>query len=165
MATHHVLIVLGSPNHPDGELSEIAKSRLDFAAKHFVEGDRILCTGGWGDHFNCAPQAHADYAKGYLLKKGIPEQAFLENALSANTVEDAVKSKIILSELNRPLLTVITSDFHMERVQLIFNEILRDYTIQYIKVSSDFLNSVQRTKLIEHERKAIQIITQRGLLY
>jgi hypothetical protein len=63
------------------------------------------------------------------------------------------------------LLTIISSDFHMERAQLIFNEILRDYTIQYINVSSDFLNSAQRSKLIEHERKAIQTITQRGLLY
>ena len=165
MTQHKVLVVLGAPNNPDGKLSDIAKSRLDWAINHYVEGDLILCTGGWGDHFNITQQAHAVYAKDYLSKNGIPKQAFLETALSANTVEDAVKSKIILSTLNMPLLTIITSDFHLERVQLIFNEVLRDFTIQYKAVHSDFLDAVQRTKLIEHERKAIQRIIQNGLYY
>ena len=45
-----VLVVLGSPNSPSGELSDISKSRLDCCRKMFSKGQLILCTGGWGPH-------------------------------------------------------------------------------------------------------------------
>ena len=163
MTSKEVLVVLGAPNSPEGELSEIAKSRLDGAASLYTEGKNILCTGGWGKHFNTAPLAHAIYARQYLLRRGIPEQAFLEVAPSANSVEDAVKSKIILSRLDNPLITIITSDFHLERAKLIFNEVLKDYTFQCIGVSSDFLDPEERARLIAHERSAMQNIIQYGL--
>jgi uncharacterized SAM-binding protein YcdF (DUF218 family) len=120
MNQNEVLVVLGSPNSPEGELSEIAKSRLDCAVERYDEHKRILCTGGWGNHFNIAANAHAFYAQEYLLKKGVPEYSFLEAALSSNTVEDAVKSKIILSRLDHPRVSIITSDFHLDRVKANF---------------------------------------------
>ncbi len=160
-----VLVVLGSPNSPGGELSEIAKSRLDCVADLHDESKRILCTGGWGAHFNIAPKAHAIYAKAYLMKKGIPEHSFLEVALSSNTVEDAVKSKEILSRLDHPRISIITSDYHLERVKLIFNEILKGFKTQFIGVKSDFLNEDELNLLTAHEQAAIQSIIRNGLYY
>ncbi len=165
MKLSEVLVVLGSPNSPEGELSEIAKSRLNCVAELFAENKRILCTGGWGAHFNVAPQAHASYAKEYLMKKGIPENNFLEAALSSNTVEDAVKSKVILSRLEHPSITVVTSDYHLRRVRLIFNEILNGFEIQFIGVKSDFLNRDELNLLTTHEQAAIQSIIRNGLYY
>ena len=165
MKLSEVLVVLGSPNSPEGQLSEIAKSRLDCVADLYDENKRILCTGGWGAHFNIAPQAHAIYAKEYLLKKGIPEHGFLEVALSSNTVEDAVKSKEILSRLEHPRISVITSDFHLERVRLIFSEILKGFETQFIGVKSDFLSSEILHTLTAHEQAAIQSISRNGLYY
>lgn len=165
MKSIEVLVVLGSPNSPTGELSEIAKSRLNWAADLFDVNKRILCTGGWGSHFNEAPEAHAIYAKEYLLKRGIPEQSFLDVALSSNTVEDAVKSKAILSGLDHPHISIITSDYHLERVRLIFSEVLKGIEIKFIGVQSDFLNEEERNLLIAHEQAAIQSIIRNGLYY
>ena len=165
MESQEVLVVLGSPNSPEGELSEIAKSRLDAAVGLYKAGKRILCTGGWGKHFNTSPKAHAVYAKEFLITRGIPESAFLELAESANTVEDAVKSKKILSQVKYSGITVITSDFHQERVQLIFSEVLKRVAFQCIGVKSDFLDSEQRLKLKAHEQEAIRNIIQNGLYF
>jgi uncharacterized SAM-binding protein YcdF (DUF218 family) len=165
MESTEVLLIPGSPNSPEGVLSDIAKSRLDRGAVIYSEGKLILCTGGWGNHFNTSAKAHAVYAKEYLLAKGIPESAFLEFALSGNTVEDATKSKVILTKLDNPIITVITSDFHLERVQLIFNEVLKGFSFQCIGVNSSFLDSEQRARLMLHERSAIERIIKNGLIF
>ncbi|WP_035479182.1 YdcF family protein [Gelidibacter mesophilus] len=160
----HILIVLGSPNSPSGELSEISISRLDSCINRYEEGNLILCTGGWGSHFNTSEHAHASFAKHYLTGKGIIEENFLDFALSSNTVEDAVKAKAILSKLENIKLTIITSDYHLNRVKLIFNEILENYTMDFIGVESN-LDKVAYNALVQHEEKAINAILQNGLYY
>jgi len=160
-----VLVVLGSPNDTNGELSAIAKSRLNFAAEQYAPGKFILCTGGWGKHFNLAKESHAYFAKRYLVDNGIPDHAFLEFALSGNTVEDAVKSKEILSPMNNINVTIITSHFHLERVKLIFDQIFSGMSFKYEGVSDDFLPADQRAILEAHEKAAIASIRQNGLYY
>lgn len=160
----NVLVVLGATNSPDGTLTDIAKSRLNFCAKLYTEGDLVLCTGGWGDHFNTSKSPHAEYSKAYLLKKGIDETHFLDFALSANTVDDAIKIKPIIEKIGVEHFTVITSDYHLERVKLIFNEILNTFNIEFIGVKSNFEKSVY-SKLVAHEKKAIQAIKENGLYY
>lgn len=159
-----ILIVLGSPNTPEGELSNIAKSRLDLCLKIFTENDLVLCTGGWGEHFNVSPQPHAFYAKQYLSRGGISSKAFLNFALSSNTVEDAVKTKEIISAFVNPQLVVITSDFHMARTKLIFNEILKGYQIRFLEANVD-MPEEQRKAVIEHEEKSVKSILENGLYY
>jgi len=159
-----VLIVLGAPNSPTGKLSKISKSRLDCCAKLFSPGKLVLCTGGWGRHFNISKEAHAIYAKRYLLKKGLTEDSFLDNALSENTVDDAVKVASIISGLGELSLTVITSDYHLDRVKIIFEEVLKGLKIEYIGTPSP-LTDKELMPLIEHERKAIAAINKKGLYY
>lgn len=164
MKSIEVLVVLGAPNSPEGVLSGIAKSRSDCAANLYSEGKLILCTGGWGKHFNTSTKAHAVYSKDYLMTRGIPESAFLELAFSGNTVEDALISKKILSLLEEPQITIITSDYHLERVKLIFGEVLKDFTFNCIGVRSEFLEPEERAKLVTHEQSAIHSIIQNGLI-
>jgi uncharacterized SAM-binding protein YcdF (DUF218 family) len=165
MESTEVLVILGAPNSPEGELSDIAKSRLDRGAELYSAGKLILCTGGWGNHFNSSAQAHAVYAKEYLLAKGIPESAFLEFALSGNTVEDALKAKPILSGLENTKITIITSDFHLQRVQLIFGQILKGFSFELVGASSGFLESEHRMILIAHEEEAIKGISKTACLF
>lgn len=160
----NILIVLGSPNSPSGQLSEISISRLDSCLNRYEKGNLILCTGGWGAHFNTSEHAHASFAKHYLIGKGIIEENFLDFALSSNTVEDAVKAKVILSKLENIKLTIITSDYHLNRVKLIFNEILKNYTMDFIGVESN-LDEEAYNVLVQHEEKAINAILQNGLYY
>lgn len=159
-----VLIVLGSPNSPEGVLSDISLSRLNQCLSIYKEGTLILCTGGWGAQFNTAPQAHAIYAKAYLIEKGVLESDILDLALSSNTVDDAVKIKTIVEPLDQCNLTIITSDYHLDRVKLIFNDILKPFDLHFIGVESH-LNKSHYDTLVKHERKAISSILKNGLYY
>jgi len=159
-----ILIVLGSPNSPEGKLSAISKSRLDYCARRYTKGKQVLCTGGWGAHFNKALEAHAFYAKEYLIGVGIFENDFLDFALSSNTVEDAVKIKEIIVELECSNLVIITSDYHLERVELIFREVLKSYKVEFVGVESN-MTKQDLEVLVQHEKKAVQSILENGLYY
>lgn len=159
-----VLIVLGSPNSPTGKLSEISISRLNYCAKIYQRGNLILCTGGWGDHFNTSTNSHASYAKQYLIEKGLLEEDFLDFALSRHTVDDAVKIKLIIAELENIKLTIITSDYHLKRVKLIFKEILESYIMDFVGVESSMSQEEFDTAVL-HENKAINSILLNGLYY
>lgn len=159
-----ILIVLGSPNSPSGKLSDISKSRLNYCTNLYQKGNLILCTGGWGDHFNNSSNSHASFAKQYLMEKGLLESVFLDFALSSNTVDDAVKIRPIISKLEKIKLTIITSDYHLDRVKLIFNEILEDYSMDFVGVESG-LSQEEYNALALHEKNAIKSILQNGLYY
>ena len=159
-----ILVVLGSPNSSSGVLSNMSKSRLDYCKSIFIESNLIICTGGWGKQFNVSTRSHGFYAKEYLIEKGLTEKNFLEIALSSNTVDDAVKIKSILSNLENFNLTIITSDYHLNRVKLIFKEILEDYNMSFIGVDGDF-NEEKYELLLKHENAAIRKILKNGLYY
>ena len=159
-----VLIILGSPNSPSGKLSDISIGRLNYCVDHYQKGNLIICTGGWGEHFNISKKSHATFAKQYLIEKGLLEEDFLDFALSGNTVDDAVKIKPIISKLKKIKLTIITSDYHLNRVKIIFNEILENYTMDFIGVDSN-LEQEAYNALMLHEKKAINSIVQNGLYY
>lgn len=159
-----ILIVLGAPNSPNGNLSSIAKNRLDLCFKILLQSDLILCTGGWGKNFNTASLPHSYYAKEYLLKKGILKSYFLEPAISNNTVDDAVKAKEIISKYKKLKLLIITSDFHINRANLIFKEILKEYTLEFVAAENN-LPRHQLKKIVEHEKKSINKIIENGLYY
>lgn len=159
-----VLIVLGSPNSPSGELSAISINRLNYCANMYQPETLVLCTGGWGDHFNTSANSHASYAKKYLIEKSVLESDFLDFALSEHTVDDAVKVKPILSKLETRKLTIITSDYHLNRVKLIFNEILEGFDMGFIGVKSSMPQD-EFEAAVKHENKAIASILENGLYY
>lgn len=117
-----------------------------------------------GRSFQHFTTAHAFYAKQYLLTKGVLEDAFLDFALSAHTVDDAVKTKPIISELENIQLTVITSNYHLNRVKLIFNEILAGYSMKFVGVDSN-LPQEEFENAVQHETKAIEAVLKNGLYY
>jgi len=160
-----VIVVLGSPNFPDGTLGPIALDRLQGClsiydpAKH-----KILCTGGFGTHFNTSPIAHASYLKNYLIEQGVSSAAFLPLALSSNTVEDAVMSISILKETEFKDLIIITSEYHVARVKFIFTEILKDFHLNFKAVTHHSIDGVLEP-LIQHEKMAMDQLISNGLYY
>ena len=160
----HIIVVLGAPNDENGLLSNIAISRLNKCLEIYRPGSFVLCTGGWGANFNQAPQSHAHYASKYLISNGIDKTHFLEFALSAHTVEDAVKTKKIIEPFLPVKLSLITSDFHLERAQLIFDKILQIPDIEYIGAPTNMAKK-SLEQLITHEKKSIEEIIKNGLYY
>ncbi len=159
-----ILIVLGSPNSSQGKLSSISIDRLNYCLQHFDKEKLILCTGGFGAHFNTTSTPHATYAKTYLSSNGIAENYFLDTVFSSNTVEDAAKSKIIISKIPNIKLTIISSDYHIKRVEYIFNKVLKEYPKNYIGVESN-LEAKELDILNQHEEKALESIIRNGLYY
>ena len=161
----NVIIVLGSPNSPKGRLSKIAIGRAKKCLEIFdSENDLILCTGGFGLHFNTSEKPHADYLKRYLIKNGMLENHFLPFANSSNTVQDATKSQEILRANEAENITIITTQYHLKRVKLIFDEILFQFKKTYIKVPNN-MSVKSLLKFEKHEAKAIAGIVGNGLYY
>jgi len=123
-----MIIVLGSPNSASGELYSIAKERCEMALSEYFKRSnwKILLTGGYGAHFNTTDQPHVAYAKHYLIQRGLPTQALVEFAESANTLQDASFSKPIVLKYRVPQLVVVTSDYHIDRARYIFEREFAD---------------------------------------
>jgi uncharacterized SAM-binding protein YcdF (DUF218 family) len=155
-----IIVVLGSPNSDKGELSEIAINRLDRAVDFFKINNnyKILCTGGFGKHFNTTSLPHAKYAADYLKQRGVPAEDILEYVISSNTIEDALKTKHIIQNYNFKNLVVITSDFHIERARILFNRYLQDENLIFIEAIST-LDERSLKKLIQHEASALKKFT------
>ena len=160
-----VIVVLGSPNFPDGTLGPIALDRLQGCLSIYDPTQhQILCTGGFGAHFNTSPIAHANYLKDFLVEQGVPLTAFLPLALSSNTVEDAVMSKSILKEVEYKDLIIITSEYHVARVEFIFTEIFKYFNLNFKSVAHHSIDDVLEP-LIQHEKMAMDQLNSNGLYY
>jgi uncharacterized SAM-binding protein YcdF (DUF218 family) len=117
-----IVILLGSSNDENGNLSGIAIERCEQAIREYRQhpGYKLLPTGGYGPHFNMTDKPHAFYAQQYLVAHGIPADDVLEFAASANTLEDARLSRPIVEKHGVEQVVVVTSDFHVPRVRYIF---------------------------------------------
>jgi uncharacterized SAM-binding protein YcdF (DUF218 family) len=152
----NIIVVLGSSNSDSGELSETAVNRLGKAVEFYNKNKDygIICTGGFGEHFNTTSFPHAKYAADYLIKNGVPPDNILEYVISSNTIEDALKTKSLIENLQVKNLVIITSDFHMKRAKLLFKKYLNDQNLTFIEARSTLDKDVLE-KLKEHEQKAI----------
>lgn len=88
----HIILILGSYNNDQGELSHIATSRLMKGISVYKEhgNSKILLIGGYGDHFNRANKPHTFYAKLFLIENKISEDDILGEVESTYTLEDAL---------------------------------------------------------------------------
>lgn len=161
-----IIMVLGSPNDNNGNLSTFAFDRLyrtyDLAESN--ETSKILCTGGIGEHFNKTNKPHFYYAQEFLKLKGIDPSRFLPGISSKNTVEDFSLSKSLIEEIKPDLLIIITSEFHMERVKILAEAIIPDLTKFYVSVDTS-LTTLEMKPLIEHEKNAIIFLKENGIKY
>ena len=153
----HLLIVLGSTLTEKGELSAIAKGRLDRCLEICkVSGDfLVLLTGGFGRHFNKTGRMYALYAYEYLVSSGLNPLSVSALVPSTDTVEDATMSFRIVDHLNPKEIIVITSDFHLARVKFIFERVFLNRRIEYSSVpyyadneTLTYLNSIEHKELI-----------------
>ncbi|MDQ4140617.1 MAG: YdcF family protein, partial [Bacteroidota bacterium] len=122
------IMILGAPNDKDGNLSAIAKSRLKQGAKELgLHPDfKILLIGGFGKHFNETNYPHWTYAKDFLIKELFvsPESILPEAIESSNTVEDFEKAMPLFQKYKFPKIIIVTSEFHLKRVQYIAEKAL-----------------------------------------
>lgn len=152
-----VIIVLGSPNDDEGNLSAIAISRCEQAFVEYTKNSdyKVLCTGGFGDHFNKTKLPHAKYIKEYMQVLGIPNSAFLDFTLSAYTFEDASLSIPAFESLHIKEVILITSDFHINRAKLLFTAIFPMVSFIF-SAAKTLCDDGELQRLASHELMAIE---------
>jgi uncharacterized SAM-binding protein YcdF (DUF218 family) len=160
-----LIVVLGSPNTEQGELYSIAKERCEQALIEYINNPdyHILLTGGYGAHFNNTDQPHAAYLKSYLTSRGIPEERFVEFAESSNTLEDASLSKAIVLKYAVHHMLVITSDYHLDRAQYIFEKAFADTEVRITFSASqtdEITCKLDLEALKRHEQQALARLKQ-----
>lgn len=156
-----VIILLGARNDASGELSSIAAERCLLAADVYRRhsGFSVLPTGGFGN-FNKTGKPHAYYTRRFLLELGVFANDILGPALSRSTFEDAVLSQPIVFRQGVKNLVVVTSDFHLERVELIFKRTFLGYNLSFFGSKTD-LPQVELVALRQHEKEAIARLVRR----
>lgn len=97
-----IIIILGSPNSKKGELYSVAKQRCEKGIQE------------------------------YLIERGITPVVIVDSVMSTNTLEDASLTKPIMVKYNVDDILVVTSDFHYDRAQYIFE---REYSGSKIRIS------------------------------
>jgi len=159
-----LLLVLGAPNSPEGLLSAVALSRLNACYTLFhPQQHTILLTGGYGPHFNTSSKPHAWYGQQYLIGKGVPASQILTGVESRNTVEDALLSKPLVSKLQPARVTVITSEYHLQRAGIIFTEVYNKLApLHFIAAPSYDLPLQEMQALLRHEEEALALIYKSG---
>ncbi len=156
-----LLVILGSPNDANGKLLPFALSRCCtafFKYQELIDAGhicRVICTGGFGEHFNTTNYSHSSYLKEHLIRMGISATCFLSDVESRFTFEDACMCNEHFKSYPTANVIVVSSDFHMERVRFVFNGLYPHRKFEYLASESD-ITLEQREALISHEQSVMK---------
>jgi uncharacterized SAM-binding protein YcdF (DUF218 family) len=151
------IVVLGSPNDEEGNLLPIAIERCKQALIEYKKNPHssILCTGGFGEHFNTTKIPHGEYTQRYLIHNNIPTDNFLSVAQSGFTLEDAKLSIPILEKNSTEHIILITSDFHMPRAEFVFTQLMPNILISLAPAHTN-KPLAELALLHKHEKNALK---------
>lgn len=150
-----IVVVLGAPNDDSGALSALAQQRGMLAARLYHQlvtrqACQILCTGGFGAHFNCSSTAHWQIQQRHLTTLGVKPEHLLVGVDSRFTFEDAALSKEKLNGFPLPDLHIVTSGFHLSRAALIFDSLFSQHSRTYHGAITP-VSCEQYQQLLAHE--------------
>jgi uncharacterized SAM-binding protein YcdF (DUF218 family) len=116
-----VILVLGVPADSDGNPTPLQLARVTEAVHEYQRGvaPRLIFTGGATRHgfVEARVMAHAAEAQ------GIPESAVLVEPEAKDTIQNACYTVRIMKAHGWHSAEIISSDFHLPRVALIFNSL------------------------------------------
>ena len=147
------IVILPHLMETNGVLDEQTISRINHSIKIFKEGDYdFFITSGW-DYRKDSEQKIGEVMTEYLVKNfGIDKKKILTDTYSRDTVGDAffIREQFVIP-MNILNLTVVTSDWHVNRTKKIFNKFFqKKIFIKLIGVSTSLKNNdliVKKEKL------------------
>lgn len=120
------IVVLGAGITARGNMSRVAKSRMDRAIGLYREGaaPRIIVTG----------KKESAVMKRYAVKQGVRPANVLLEAQALDTIGNAFFTrKMFLVPNNWQSIIVVTSIFHVNRARLVFGKVLgRSYRMLFV---------------------------------
>lgn len=163
MKIEDVIIVLGSTNDQSGNISDIGLQRLNkgISLLNAIKGSRVILTGGFGSHFNSTNIPYSTYAKEFLIKNNVNKNRILDCVLSTNSIEDATLTLPLIKEINPHNIHIVSSDFHMERVKYIFNNVFSGMNLSFHEVNYK-TEEKELQKLRETEIKGLKLLKEIG---
>ena len=121
----HAFVVLGYQLQ-DGEMTDELKGRCDAAAaaaRSFPDS-LLICTGGATGSNNWENHTEAGEMKMYLARDcHIDADRILTDDQAQTTLENAVNVFKLLKEKGIEKITLVTSDYHQMRAQMLFNTV------------------------------------------
>lgn len=131
-------------------IESIARSKL--AIEKFSSNDYdLLITIGWAYRVDCAIPI-ADVVKKYILKNSNIEKRYITSLTSSrDTVGDAYYCLDYFRDAPLSELHIITSDYHVERVKIIFKAIFNNRL--KIKVFGAKTEVSNDSAVLQHEKK------------
>lgn len=154
-----IIILLGASNDEKGRLSKMSLDRIECAYSIYSNNSntKFLCTGGFGEHFNTTDIPHAKYLEQQLLSKGVSSDDFLPIIISSNTKEDIYALNNVIDYASTDLLVIITSDFHIKRVQMLYEMLIHYENVVFIPAIST-IEEKELQRRISHEVQAIELL-------
>lgn len=119
--TNTYAIILGAKVKENGVPSLALQYRLDVAIEYLKQYPhvQVIVSGGQGKD---EPMSEAAFMYTYLVEAGIEESRILQEDTSTSTYENLQYSKKLLPE-DETAVTIISSDFHLARAQLLAKSI------------------------------------------
>jgi len=142
--------VLGAAEY-DGRPSPVYRARLDHALELYHRGiaPLIITLGGpGGDQYT-----EGSVGAGYLISKGVPEQAIIAETESRNTEESARRIAVIAHVNGLHRLVVVSDGTHMFRIHAICAAEGLDV------LTSPRPRPAQQDRILETERIAHEILS------
>jgi uncharacterized SAM-binding protein YcdF (DUF218 family) len=135
----NLIVLLGHENDENGDLSSIALERCAVALESAAadRSARILTTGAFGEHFNRSSRPHSQILRDHLVSSGLKGEQISTAEFGSRTLEDALVTRIKAVDGGFKSIVVITSDYHLDRVQLIFGRVLPDFHVSYRTATSN----------------------------
>ena len=120
------IVVLGAGITQKGNLTRVAKSRMDRAVELYREGaaPRIIVTG----------RKESAVMKRYAVKQGVSASHVLLESRALDTIGNAFFTrKMFLLPNNWQSIVIVTSIFHINRARLVFGKVLgKSYRMLFV---------------------------------
>ena len=126
------VVVLANWMDENGLLNSETSSRLDKSIELLRNGRSHLLLMGWPCVKGCEISI-AEAMESYCITLGVPANQLLLDKRSRDTVGDAIYSRLYLNQFNDVSdITVVSSDYHIDRVRVVFNQIYGDsYNMEF----------------------------------
>ena len=157
-----IIIILGEKLKENGNMSLNLINRLDKGIEIYNKyqdkyQDKLIIVSG-GRVQMSTDLSEAIQMKKYLINtSNIEKNKIIEDNLSQDTIENSKNCLKIINKLENILeIIIISSEYHIERVSIIFNYIFKNSNLNKTYISSK--NGISGKILEEHrgnERKAI----------
>ncbi|KAJ4461893.1 putative DUF218 domain [Paratrimastix pyriformis] len=134
-ARTHAIVVLGC-NTRSPMTARVAKAAELYHSWKAIPGVTPLLILTGGKKYGGDQDSEAQWMKDQVLQEEVPEDAILLEDRATNTAENALFVKNMLDERKITRLTVITSEFHVDRSRFVFYAVFgarhAGYTIDFV---------------------------------